>query len=100
MTVETDDDEEEAVLDELGGECDTLSRKFYLTTAVPQMKMTTKAKTRKQRVAVYPLTSKVDEILNSPLGIKAIDRTLYEEIRLVSSDISRMMSNMLHQSPI
>jgi hypothetical protein len=34
MTVETDDDEEEAVLDELGGECYDSSLSLLLTTTM------------------------------------------------------------------
>jgi hypothetical protein len=43
MAAETDDDEEEAVLDELGGECEACSRKFHSTTT-PQMRMKTKTR--------------------------------------------------------
>lgn len=57
-------------------------------------------KMMQQREAVLRLASKKGEILNSLLGTKAIDRTLYEEIRLASSDSSPTTLNTLLQSPI
>jgi hypothetical protein len=98
MAVETDDDEEDAVLDELGGEYLACSRKFYYTNTVPQTRM--KTKMMQQREAVHPLAPKMGEILNSPLGTKAIDRTLYEAIRLASSGSSPTTLNTLLQSAI
>ena len=53
-----------------------------------------------RRAAVHLLAPKMGEILNSLLDTKAIDRTLYEEIRLVSSGSSQTTLNTLLQSPI
>ena len=44
MAAETDEDEEDAVLDELGGECDACSREFYSTPNVTQTRMKTKTR--------------------------------------------------------
>jgi hypothetical protein len=100
MTVETDDDEEEAVLDELGGECYDSSLLSLLTTTMLYAKTRMRKKRTKGRVAVYLPAPKKGEIHNLLLGTRAIGHTSFGEIRLVFSGINRTRLNTSRQSPI
>jgi len=96
MADETDEDEEETVLDELGGECyDT----YHHSYSWLRIKMRTRMKTKKG-VANYLPDPKKAGIHNSLLGTRVTDHTSFVGIRLVSSGINRTMLNTSHPSPI
>jgi hypothetical protein len=99
MAVETDEDEEEAVLDELGGECwcDVFT---IIPTNYYYAKMRMRMKKRKAWAAVYLPAPKEREIRNSLLGTRVTGHTSSGEIRLVSSGINRTRLNTSPQLPI
>lgn len=96
MADETDEDEEETVLDELGGECyDT----YHHSYSWLRIKMRTKMKTKKGAANYLPVPKKAG-IHNSLLVTRVTDHTSFVGIRLVSSGINRTMLNTSHPSPI
>jgi hypothetical protein len=90
MSVETDEDEEEAVLDELGGECWCYELTIIPTNYYTKMRMRMK---KKAWAAVYLPAPKKGEIRNSLLGTRVTGHTSFGEIRLVSSGINRTKLN-------
>ena len=100
MSVETDDDEEEAVLDELGGECQCYESSNIIPTNSCYAKMRMRMKKRKAWAAVYLPAPKKGEIRNLLLGTRVTGHTSFGEIRLVSSGINRTTLNTSPQSPI